>query len=108
MNLSAIRWDTFIQNITLMQPNLITPVNLTWSSLKLSIKRNYNNPTYTYTWSMTIVSAVSGNTRIEIPATVTTLWQLWDWYYDVELTDSNWKVDTVLKWVFKILYDVTR
>jgi hypothetical protein len=108
MILSATRWDTYIQNLSLMQNDLTTPINLTWSSLKFSIKRNYNNPTYVFTWTMTILNASLWNVKIEIPANVTTLWKLWDWYYDIELTDSNWKVDTILKWVFKILYDVTR
>lgn len=107
MDIIAIRWDTFIRNITLRDNNL-TPINLTWGSLKFSIKKRYTDTTYIYTWSITITDAVNWKAKIEIAPVITKTWAIDKWVYDIEFTDSLWVVTTpIINSNFQVVYDVT-
>jgi hypothetical protein len=112
--ITHFRWDDYIQNIVCRDPNVLdefwnpTPIDLTWSTIKFSIKKNETDTDYIYTWTATIINAVWGIVQVSISHTVTTLWQPQSCYYDIQITYSNWEVKTIVKDSFIISYDITR
>ena len=104
----ATRWDDFVLSFAFLQQDEITPINLTWSSVKFSIKTDYNIDTYIYSWDFTITNALLWKIELNISNTITTLWNLWNYYYDIQLIDSNWKITTLVKDTIQITYDITR
>lgn len=101
------RWDDYVQNIICRDKTTWNPIDLTWCTVKFSIKRYETDTEYVYTWTATITNAVWWVAQINISHTVTENWLPQSCYYDIQYTNSSWKVETVVKDNFIITYDIT-
>jgi hypothetical protein len=102
--LKHTKWDTFIKNITIN--SWWVAMDLTWAEIVFSIKEKYSDTEYVLTQTAEIIDATAWKCKIEFTSTQMDL-MLKSYYYDIQITDSTWKVDTPLKWNLIITYNVT-
>lgn len=101
------RWDTFVLDLELVEDDEVTPINLTWSSVKFSMKKYEKDTDYIFTWSFSIVNALTWEIKLQIDPAITKTWAIQNNYYDIELTDSSWVVSTIIKDIIQVVYDIT-
>ena len=105
--ISHFRWDDFIRNIICRDKTTLNPIDLTGSIIKFSIKRLETDTDFIYTGVAIVINAIWWVVQIDIPNTVTVSWQPQSCYYDIQITDSNWIVSTIIKDTFTIIYNIT-
>ena len=90
------RWDTLELNFSIKEWN--TPINLTWSEIKIAIWKNKDRTNILYNWVAIITNALLWEASISIPSSETTDWWVWNYYIEAQVTDSNNKVYSSSYW----------
>jgi hypothetical protein len=105
MNITHIKWDTFVRNFEFLQGTPEAPVNLTGAVVKFTIKKNISWDNI-LTQNATITDALNGKSKVSFTSEQMNLPPR-AYFYDLQLTDSLWVVTTLLKGSFSVSYDVT-
>lgn len=100
------RWDTFETNITI-NDRTGSPIDLTGATVSFSIKDDWRSASYIYNWTFNITNASLWQASITIPATTTKLWEVKKYYYDIQVLQSNWTVDTAVCSTLDVIFDIT-
>jgi len=104
-NIEHTRWDTFSRTLQFNDTDWVA-INLTWSTIKMTLKHNFNDTDFITQSTAMLTVPLEGTATIEITWTELNL-ENWNYYYDIEWTDSIWTIVTFLKWFFIISFDVT-
>lgn len=104
-NITHPQGDTYIQNYSFID-NALVAINLTWAWIIMSIKENTTDTAVLLTSNFTIISAVLWTAKVSFTATQMNL-AVWNYFYDIQFTDSLWAITTLLKGSFTITYDIT-
>ena len=89
-NFYHIEWDTFIKNMSFTAN--WSPINLTWSEVKFTIKRGYGW-TALVTQIATITNATGGLCKIQVNSWMP---EAGNYIYDIQYTDTAGVIRTLL------------
>jgi len=102
---------TFQHTLTLKDAS-DTVINLTGYSAEMDLRKNQDDTsevvTLTVANSRITMGGSAGTVTLQISATDTTNLTVGDGVYDIELTDSNGKVDRILEGTYSIRGNVSR
>ena len=107
-DITHTRGDSFVRNMfikTTDSSGVTTPVNLTGSQIKFTLKKNKEDVANVTQVIADIISAVNGNAKISILELDE---PLGTYYYDIQMVDAGGFIKTLLKGKFSIVYDITR
>lgn len=104
-DISHTRGDTF--NRTIKFTDASGALDITGSTVVFSIKKQVDDATPYFTKTFTISNPTEGEAVLTITATESKSFEIGTYVYDIQWTDSNGNVKTVLKGNFTVTYDVT-
>jgi len=104
-NYTYVKWDTFQQTLNFKDNNW-NSVNLIWSTITFSVKKNINDVSFIIQRSAIITDTINWVATIMITSEDMKI-DTWIYYYDIEWIDSIWFVRTFLRWAFTIIYQIT-
>lgn len=89
LNISVDQGSTFTTEITLMQSDGVTPIDLTGFTLRSEIRKTYQSTTVTASFLLTVLDVVGGKIRLELLDTTTEAIKKGRYVYDVELISPH-------------------
>ena len=105
MNINHTKGDTFIRNLTFKDSSW-SVIDITWSIIVFSLKEKISDIPVFIQQNAQITDALNWEAVVIISNTTMNI-DIWNYYYDIQWTDLNSVVRTVLKWSFTISYEVT-
>ncbi len=104
-NIEHTRWDTFSRTLQFNDSDGVA-INLTGSVILMTVKYDPDDSDYITQATATLTAPLSWTATISIAWTDLQL-EDWNYYYDIQWTDSIWTIVTFLKWFLVISFDVT-
>lgn len=104
-DISHTKGDTFIRNITFKDANW-DAIDITSSIIKFSLKRDISSEIALISEDVIITDAINWLAEIQINSSLMNIAN-WGYFYDIQWTDNEWIIRTVLKWNFTITYEIT-
>ena len=104
-NIQHTKWDTFIRNITFTDKD-DSVIDLTGSTILFTVKKDISDAGNILQEPFVITDAVNWLARVQID-TVDMGLDIWDYYFDIQYTDSIGIIRTTLKGAFLITYEIT-
>lgn len=104
-NFEHTRGDTFKKIIHLTTPS--GDVDITGGTILFTMKIARTDKNHVFQKAFTITNAVWGLAELIITATETSAFSPRNYLYDIQFTDSNGNVKTLVKGNLSITYDIT-
>jgi hypothetical protein len=104
-NITHIRGDTFSRSIQFS--GTTGPIDITGSVIRFSVKKRETDSSPIIQEILNISDPTQGIVQCIVPASVMKTLDPGSYIYDMEWTDSNGNVKTVMRGNLTIIYDVT-
>lgn len=84
------------------------PVNIFWGSFKFTAKEYIDSSVNIFQITGNLIAPAYGIVNFRMEAENTKDFPVWVFYYDIEYTDVDWNVATILEGNIKISYNITQ
>lgn len=108
LDLEVDQGSTFIWNITVMEQDGLSPLNLSGYSLRGMVRKYYSDTNPVETFTVLVADVSSGIVRVSLTSTETAAMTKGRYVYDLELEDATGTVTKLYKGSFIVYPEATK